>query len=187
MAAAPQKKAWRIAEVGCGGGDNLGAIRRWAAGQGLQVELTGVDISPECIAYAESREANSGIRFICSDYRLLHFESKPDLIFSALFCHHFTDGELVHLLQWKRDQSAGGFFINDLHRHPLAYHSIRLLTAAFSKSYLVKHDAPLSVRRGFVRDDWDRIFSAAGLRNFSCRWQWAFRWLVTCHHERAAV
>ena len=46
-----------------------------------------------------------------------------------------------------------GFFINDLHRHPLAYHSIRILTSLFSKSYLVKNDAPLSVLRGFKKKE----------------------------------
>jgi hypothetical protein len=85
-------------------------------------------------------------------------------------------------LQWMHRNSTHGFFINDLHRHPLAYYSISLLTRLFSKSYLVKNDAPISVLRGFTRDDWKRIFRDAGLDNYSCHWRWAFRWLVTCIH-----
>ena len=72
-----------------------------------------------------------------------------------------------------------GFFINDLHRHFLAYHSIRLLTRAFSKSRLVKNDAPISVTRGFSRIDWSNILAAAGLEDYELRWKWAFRWLLT--------
>ena len=71
-----------------------------------------------------------------------------------------------------------GFFIADLHRHPLAYYSIKLLTGLFSKSYLVKNDAPLSVLRGFSRKEWEALLAQPGIKNYSIRWKWAFRWLI---------
>jgi len=172
----------QVLEVGSGGGDNLRAIARWAARNGMPLTLTGVDINPECVAYAQSRPQNEGIRFVCSDYRNLPQSVQPDIIFSSLFCHHFTDGELSQQLRWMQQRSRLGFFINDLHRHLLAYHSIRLLTKVFSRSYLVKNDAPLSVRRGFRRADWQRLFDDAGISTYDCRWQWAFRWLVCYKH-----
>src|ERR671921_539515 len=42
-----------IVETGCGGGDNLRAIRNWAERIHLKVKLVGIDINPECIAYAK--------------------------------------------------------------------------------------------------------------------------------------
>lgn len=180
-------KRLQIVEIGCGGGDNLRAVQEWARYTGLPVRLTGVDINEECIAYAQEQERNKGIRFIRSDYRLLELTPKPDIVFSSLFCHHFTDEELVKQLQWMQANSSIGFFINDLHRHFLAYHSIKILTRFFSRSYLVKNDAPLSVRRGFTRKDWQSFFSLAGITHYKCRWRWAFRWLVTCNvHEAFA-
>ena len=172
--------ALHIVEIGCGGGDNLRAIKHWAMRRNLPVQLTGVDINTECIAYAKEQERNAGINFIHSDYKLFVLEKNPDIIFSSLFCHHFTDEELVAQLQWMQQNGELGFFINDLHRHPLAYYSIRTLTTLFSKSYLVKNDAPLSVQRGFKKDDWQRLFHLAGIENYSLAWRWAFRWLVTC-------
>jgi 2-polyprenyl-3-methyl-5-hydroxy-6-metoxy-1,4-benzoquinol methylase len=172
-----------IVEIGCGGGDNLRAIKKWCSKNGVSVQLTGVDINPQCISYAESRKENSGIEFICSDYKTVQFQFKPDVIFSSLFCHHFTDEELVFMLKWMKHNAALGFFINDLHRHPLAYHSIKILTKLFSKSRLVKNDAPLSVKRGFSKEEWIHLLSKAGITNFSCRWKWAFRWLVTYKNE----
>ena len=167
---------FRVVEIGCGGGDNLRIIRRWADRRKLAVHLSGIDINPECIAFAESQEVNKNIHFIRSDYRTA--EVNADIIFSSLFCLHFTDPQLVELLLWMKQRSRYGFFINDLHRHPLAWHSIRLLTRMFSKSYLVKNDAPLSVKRGFVRKDWKQIFDTAGIHNFDISWKWAFRWLI---------
>lgn len=176
----PFNKQLTIVEIGCGGGDNLRAIKRWAAHIKLPVRLLGIDINEECIAYAGSQGRNEGIQFVHSDYQLMRLPAKPDIIFSSLFCHHFTDEALVFQLQWMQQHSSLGFFINDLHRHPAAYWSIKILTGLFSKSYLVKNDAPLSVQRGFARKDWGRLFASAGIEDYSCTWRWAFRWLVTC-------
>jgi 2-polyprenyl-3-methyl-5-hydroxy-6-metoxy-1,4-benzoquinol methylase len=169
-----------IVEIGCGGGDNLRAIRNWAERIHLPVQLEGVDINPECITYAKQQKRNRGINFIISDYKNVSFEQKPDIIFSSLFCHHFSEKEIVFTLQWMKQKSQLGFFINDLHRHWFAYYSIKFLTKLFSRSYLVKNDAPLSVQRGFKRQDWNSIFHEAAIPNFSCKWRWAFRWLITC-------
>ncbi len=178
-------KTLDIVEIGCGGGDNLRAVKEWAAYIKLPVKLSGVDINEECIAYAVRQERNKGIQFYHSDYRLVELEQKPDIVFSSLFCHHFKDEELVEQLRWMNTNSEVGFFINDLHRHPLAYYSIKFLTAIFSRSYLVRNDAPLSVRRGFTRADWQTLFQKAGLTNYRCTWRWAFRWLITCYSHAA--
>jgi hypothetical protein len=68
--------------------------------------------------------------------------------------------------------------INDLHRHPLAYFSIKWLTRWFSKSPMVQHDAALSVLRSFKRRDWNSIFAQAGLDQVTIHWRWAFRWQI---------
>lgn len=175
----PEGEMLEVVEIGCGGGDNLRVIKDWCTSQGRVVHLTGVDINRECILYAEGRTENAGIHFIHSDYRTAPLSSQPHVVCSSLFCHHFTDPELVHMLQWMKAHSRIGFFINDLHRHPLAFYSIKFLTTLFSRSRLVKHDAPLSVKRGFIRREWNALAKAAELTTYSCRWHWAFRWLVS--------
>ena len=177
----PLNEAIIIVETGCGGGDNLRVIRDWAERAGRKVALIGIDINEACIRFAKEQSRNRGIQFIHSDYREVQFELKPHIIFSSLFCHHFTDEELVVQLQWKMKNARTGFFINDLHRHPLAYYSIKLLTSLFSKSYLVKNDAPLSVLRGFQRKEWRVLLQQSGIPNFSIEWCWAFRWLLIAY------
>jgi 2-polyprenyl-3-methyl-5-hydroxy-6-metoxy-1,4-benzoquinol methylase len=174
----------RVLEIGCGGGDNLRVIGSWAARKGLAVELTGVDINAACVAFAKDQSRNRGIDFICSDYRDYAPPRAPHIIFSSLFCHHFTDPELVEMLQWMKERAEVGFFINDLHRHPLAYHSIRLLTKAFSRSYLVRNDAPLSVLRGFRREEWGTLLQQASIASYQLQWQWAFRWLLVVPNQK---
>jgi 2-polyprenyl-3-methyl-5-hydroxy-6-metoxy-1,4-benzoquinol methylase len=170
----------RITELGCGGGDNLKAIAKWARKNRVPVELTGIDINNECISYAQSQSKT--IQYICSDFRNVQFTTKPHILFSSLFCHHFTDVEIVSMLTWMKNNSSLGFFINDLHRNLIAFYLIKILTGIFSKSYLVKNDAPISVSRGFIKKDWRRYFEEAEILQYSCTWRWAFRWLIICHN-----
>lgn len=165
-----------ICEIGCGGGDNLAFIHTWAQKKGILVNCIGIDINSDCISFA--REQFPQAVYLVGDYRNVVLDVQPDVIFSALFCHHFSDSELLDQVQWMKLNSRLGFFINDLHRHPLAYYAIKCLTAIFSSSRLVRNDAPVSVQRGFVRSEWENIFRVAGFGQVRILWKWAFRWLV---------
>jgi 2-polyprenyl-3-methyl-5-hydroxy-6-metoxy-1,4-benzoquinol methylase len=175
-------KEFVICEIGCGGGDNLAAINKYFDQSNVKARFIGIDINPHCIHYAKTRFAKA--HYLQSDYKEVMFEKKPDIIFSSLFCHHFNDEGVVNIFKWMKANSTLGFFINDLHRNILAFHSINLITAIFSKSYLVKHDAPLSVKRGFKRSELKLLLDNAGIRHSSINWKWAFRWLVIVNHEQ---
>ncbi len=178
------KKEITVCEIGCGGGDNLIAIDKWCKKKKIIAKFIGIDINPNCITIARSKIQNEHFHFFISDYRKFVFtDPKPDIIFSSLFFHHFTDEELIFMLQWMMNNSRTGIFINDLHRHPLAYHSISWLTKIFSESYLVKNDAPLSVLRGFKKKDWKLLMEKSDLIDYSLTWQWAFRWLLVVQHR----
>lgn len=168
-----------ICEIGCGGGDNLNAIDGFCKKNKIKAQFIGIDNNKNCIAFAKENTGIQDANFIFSDYKIVRFEKKkPDIIFSSLFCHHFTEMELIEMLHWMKNNSTLGFFINDLHRHPVAYLFIKIITKLFSKSYLVKNDAPLSVLRGFRKNEWQQIFEKSGITNYSIKWKWAFRYLV---------
>jgi 2-polyprenyl-3-methyl-5-hydroxy-6-metoxy-1,4-benzoquinol methylase len=179
------RKTISICEIGCGGGDNLLAIYRWCTKRGVTVTITGIDIKAECIAFAKSRKRfPTSATWITSDYQRVQFNEKPDIIFSSLFCHHFTNEELVFQLKWMKQNSAAGFFINDLQRNTLAYFLIKGLTHVFSRSYLVKNDAPLSVARGFSKHELKFICAEAGIAGASISWKWAFRYVLIYDHAK---
>jgi SAM-dependent methyltransferase len=170
----------RICEIGCGGGDNLRVLSRYCRKRGIDAEVIGIDSNAHCITVARERWTDGNADWIHSDYRQVGFDKrKPDIIFSSLFCHHFTGDELVSMLRWMEKNAGAGWYINDLHRHPVAYYSIRWLTKCWSRSYMVKNDAPLSVLRGFTRREWEKILREAGVEVYSLQWKWAFRWLLS--------
>jgi 2-polyprenyl-3-methyl-5-hydroxy-6-metoxy-1,4-benzoquinol methylase len=169
-----------VCEIGCGGGDNLKAVARWCKKNKIDVQLTGIDVKDTCIEYAAINCKGLNIHLICSDYRTAVMPRQPDIIFSSLFCHHFSNADISHILQWKHQHAKIGYFVNDLHRNAIAYHSIKAITKIFSSSYLVQHDAPVSVTRGFSRTDWENIIRDADLPvPANLTWKWAFRWLIS--------
>lgn len=182
----PAQQPVRICEIGCGGGDNLAAIRNWCRKKDIPAAFMGIDSNPDCITVAERQWQGNDAEWIRSNYQDVRFEQQPDIIFSSLFCHHFKEEELISQLQWMKAHARLGFFINDLHRHPLAYYSIKGLTTLFSRSYLVKNDAPLSVARSFVKNEWHHLLRSAGITNFSIQWRWAFRWLIVVNGDSGA-
>ncbi len=167
-----------VCEIGCGGGDNINAIHSWAIKNNLSIQFIGIDIKEECIEFAQQQYPAMPVAWILSPYENVNFVNKPDIIFSSLFCHHFTNEQLVKQLQWLNSNATLGFFINDLHRNNIAYYLIKWLTNLFSKSYFVKNDAPLSVARGFKKSEWINICLQAKIEQYSLKWKWAFRYLL---------
>ena len=181
-------RSLHVCEIGCGGGDNLRAVAQWARHEGIDVRLTGIDIKESCIGFArERKDIGASTEWICSDYRHARPGSTPDIVFCSLFCHHFDEPSILGIMDWMDVNSRLGYFINDLRRDRMAYAGIRILTALFSRSRLVRHDAPLSVRRGFDRKDVETmIASASGHQpetSFRIHSGWAYRWLITAEKK----
>ncbi len=174
----PVGRPLRVADLGSGGGDTLRHIARWARKNQVPVELTGIDANQFMLDYATAKSrAYPEIRYQRFDIFAPEFQAQPyDIVTCSLFCHHFEDDDLVTLLRQWQQQAQIAVVINDLHRHWLAYHSIKWLTRLLGGSYLVRHDAPLSVARAFRRPDWVALLQRAGITRYELRWRWAFRW-----------
>ncbi|PVY44121.1 methyltransferase domain-containing protein [Pontibacter virosus] len=168
----------RLADIGCGGGDTLRHIAKWARRKNIPLQLTGIDANDFMVRYARQRCGGfPEIELVQHDVFSESFQRQQyDIIVCSLFCHHFTDEQLVSMFRQLHQQAGTAVIVNDLHRHWLAYHSIKWLTKAFSDSHLVRHDAPLSVWRAFRREELGRLVQEAGIDRYSLRWMWAFRW-----------
>ncbi len=169
-----------IADLGCGSGEMLKLINEWAKTKNYLVSLIGFDANENITAYAkEHLKALSNAKLVTMNIFSEEFRlQKFDVVVGTLFFHHFSSEQLVDFFKQLKHQVRIGIVINDIHRHWLAYHSIRLLTKLFSRSTMVKHDAPVSVLRAFSKGELIDIFTKVGMTNFSIQWRWAFRWQV---------
>lgn len=173
-------KTITIADLGCGGGDLLRAVHDWAKAKQLNVELIGIDANPFMVRYAiEKSRAFGKIRFetanVLSDaFKTMRF----DIVCLNTFCHHLSDADLLKLLKQLKTQTGTAIIVNDLHRHWIAYLSIKWLSRLLNFSYLARHDGPLSVLRAFRKRELTDLIKRADFDCYRIRWRWAFRWEV---------
>lgn len=169
-----------ISDWGCGGGDSLRIIAKWARKKNIKLQLIGVDATASAIQYARDKSSDfPEISFILADVMSDELISNQfNIVISSLFTHHFSDENWIRLIQKMSDCAADYVVINDLHRHWFAYHSIGVLTSVFSKSKMVKNDSKLSVLRSFKRTELEKLLKKGGYNNFSIKWMWAFRWQI---------
>jgi 2-polyprenyl-3-methyl-5-hydroxy-6-metoxy-1,4-benzoquinol methylase len=172
-----------LADVGCGGGDILRLIQRWTLKKKLQAKLLGIDANPNIVKEARMSTPDSyEIGFEALNIFSDEFKSRSfDIVTGTLFFHHFTNEQLTAFFRQLKTQTRIGFVINDIHRHWFAYHSIKWLTSVFSKSPMVQNDAPLSVLRAFKKNELILIMNNAGVKSYTIRWMWAFRWQVIAY------
>jgi SAM-dependent methyltransferase len=152
----------RILDVGCGYGDGLRRIERWASERGIAVELAGIDLNPDSIAIAK-RQSDSRIRWVAGDIFAYRVPQPAHLIVSSLFTHHLGDPDVVRFVRWMEQNAQTGWFINDLSRAAVPYHLFRWFAKAAGLHPFVQHDGPVSIARAFVPEEWRQLCRRAGL------------------------
>ena len=177
----PRDRPISVVDVGSGYGDMLRKIDRWAMRRGLRLDLTGVDLNPWSARTAAAATApDRPIRYVTANI----FEYAPpqpiDIVISSLFTHHLDDAALVRFIAWMEATATIGWFVNDLHRHPLPYHVFRASSRALRFHHFVQHDGPISIARAFAPADWRRVLAAAGVAPGAAdvRWRFPFRLCV---------
>ena len=175
----PEGAELRVVDIGVGQGGMLRAIHRWATARGLRPRLVGVDCNPACLAAARAETPpEMEINWVEADARAFATGIEPHAVITSLFAHHLSDAELVDFLRWQEETASHGWFVNDLHRHWFAWGGFWLLSRAAGWHPLVQHDGPLSVRRAFVRAEWERYLVEAGIGQAEIRWHLPFRLCV---------
>jgi ubiquinone/menaquinone biosynthesis C-methylase UbiE len=172
--------------VGTGLGDHLVPLITTGQRYKTRVLTTGIDLNPQTVGYGRAwldrtlpHSLRSQIQVrIANALQLPYAPNSFDVVHAALFLHHFHGPEAVQLLREMDRVSRLGIVVNDLHRHPIAYAGIWGLTRLLPVSPMVRHDGPLSVRRGFRRYELTTLFQTGGLSHPVIRWHWPFRW--TC-------
>lgn len=178
-----KKQVKTILDIGFGGGDSIKQLSLFADKLNLKLFFYGVDLKVDCVNYAKDNLLEfQNKELICNDYRNISDEllNKIDVIHCSLFLHHLKDDEIIDLFKFSKANNCI-VLVNDLHRHCFAYYSIKFFTALFSKSYLVKNDAPLSVKRGFKKQELITLIKKAGFNEYTIKWTWAFRYRLVAY------
>jgi len=177
----------RLLDVATGGADLPEYLMREGVRQGWHLKPIGLDLNAATLAYARRGlqerlppRLERQIDLLEGDALNLPLaDDSVDVVVSSLFMHHLNDDEAVQMLREMDRTARHGFIVSDLHRHPLAYVGVKAWAVVTNASVFFRHDAPVSVLRGFTRAELQRLIDRAGLPHAEIRWHWAFRWTIS--------
>lgn len=162
-----------ILDVGCGGGGFTKKLGKYFGDS----QIKGIDISVSAVNYAITKNKLQNVDF--AHCRLEEIPSKSyDVVITTLVCHHLKDQDLTQFLQHCVRVAKRRVIINDLHRHPIAFGAFWVFGSLFLRNRLIIHDGCLSVKRAFIRKDWNRYLNETNIAG-KISWHFPFRWLVT--------
>lgn len=137
-----------LLDIGCGGGDLSVLLARWAARDGLRLEVTAIDPDPRAILFAHSRHAAADVTFRqVSSAELLEEGHRYDVVVSNHVLHHL-DG-LGAFLAESAMLSRGTVVHNDIRRSPAAYSLFFAGSWVLTGSY-IRQDGLTSIRRSYT-------------------------------------
>ncbi len=176
-----------VLDVGTGGGDLAVAIARHAERRGRRVRVTALD--RDAVSTSIARREASGrpeVAVVRGDAFSLPFgDCAFHVATASLILHHFAHPDAVRLLRSLRRVARLGVVVNDLRRHLLPWAFIGAAARITGRSPMFVHDAPLSVLRGFTRQELLAVAREAGEPAPRLERVWPFRWVLTVRGELA--
>jgi len=148
----------RLLDIGSGSCDIPLAVSRWARARALPLHITCLEPAGHAAELARRRLALAGAPAMCllQEDAFAHTPAEPyDYAVASMCFHHFSDAQILVLLQRLRGFVTRGVLINDLRRSRLAAWAVRLPLAGVPAG--VRHDALLSIRRGFKTGELSRL------------------------------
>ncbi len=155
----------RMLDIASGGGDVALGVASRLKRAGFGVELSMLDQAELGLRLAVARASEMGIesRVLVGNV----FDGLPleryDLVTCTLFLHHFDPPEVERLLGLVLVARPGLLLVSDLRRSRAGWCAAWLGGRMLSRSRLVHHDGPASVRAAYTRDEMQGMADRSGL------------------------
>ncbi|MFD2564168.1 methyltransferase domain-containing protein [Aquimarina rubra] len=176
----PEKKYFRILDLGCGGGDSIHSISQKLSQNGIQAYFLGIDGNQESIAYASSRYAHHDhIEFRTANILKDSFSiPECDLIVSSHFMYHFKDDELVTFIKKAKQKGIKHLIFSELKRSRFAYFLFKYSSLILPISKMAKKDGLLAIRRAFTIEELKIVLNKSDITNYTIDKKFWFRTLT---------
>lgn len=170
-----------VLDVGTGGADLPLDLAVLARTMRRKIAIVAVDRDPITLDYAR-KKAGGRPEITVAEGDALALPYPPgsfDLVTASMFLHHFSHDDAVRLVAGFRRIARRAVLINDLERHVVPWAFIGLTARLTLRHAMFVHDAPLSVLRGFTRDELSAIARDAGSPDATVVKRVPFRLLLT--------
>lgn len=141
----------RILDVGAGAGDVSRRISIRLRREGLDPEMTALDLQWRHLAFGRRRSGGRPRRAVTGDVFALPFEDGAvDWVVSTLLFHHFSPEENVRLLREVSRVARHGVAMLDLRRHLVPLWIVSLAGRLLFRTPISVHDGMASVRQAYT-------------------------------------
>jgi 2-polyprenyl-3-methyl-5-hydroxy-6-metoxy-1,4-benzoquinol methylase len=140
----------RLLDVGCGGGDVARSLARWAARDGLRLEVTAIDPDPRGPAFARGMEA-AGVTFRqASTGDLVAEGARFHLVTCNHVLHHLPADLLPRFLQELEALASRRILVSEIERSRVGYLLFSLGTPLLFRNSYIRTDGLVSIQRSFT-------------------------------------
>lgn len=162
--ALPRERTATILDIGCGGGDITINLARWAAKDGFDIRVLGIDPDARAHDFAIRAADASGLgrsrllfrSALSSD---LVAEGKVfDVVVSNHLLHHLSPTELTGLLADSSRLSTSLSIHNDIRRSRTALFLFGAATLPLARTSLTRRDGLTSIRRSYLPEELQQLF-----------------------------
>lgn len=142
-----------LLDVGFGGGDIPLNLAKWATRDGLELDITAIEVDERAFSFARERLHPPQVRFeLASTEDLTRQGRRFDIVTSNHLLHHLSGAELEPLCWQSQALARHRVIHNDIERGDLAYAGFALTAPFFTDSFITP-DGLRSIRRSFCASE----------------------------------
>ena len=157
-----ERGRWTLLDVGTGLGDIPRAAAVAARRHGIALTLVGIERIPA--AARAARDGGADLSVILADGSALPLRpGSVDVVIASQVLHHLTREAAVRWIAGFDRLARRAVVLADLRRSRAAMAGIWLASLALGFSRVTRHDAVLSLRRGYTRSEFNELLVAAGV------------------------
>lgn len=171
----------QVLDLACGGGDNIIRLAGYARRAGVSIRFTACDISDRALQHTAQLALTAGVPVDTFRHDVLTAPIPPgyDVVMSSLFLHHLERADAVGLLGRMGRAARRLVVVHDLVRSRAGLTLAHLACRTLTRSEVVRHDGPQSVRSAFTVGEMRAMADQAGLAAVRIRRSWPQRFLLT--------
>jgi hypothetical protein len=160
-------KKLRYLDVAGGAGDVATLVGQSLAGDGIQLETVVLDRATSHLNGKHPGICGDAVALPCA-------ENSFDVVGSTLFIHHLDPDDLVRSAREALRVARHAMVVNDVIRNSIHYW-LAVAGRALYRSRLTRHDAPVSVQRGYTIPEMKEMLLRSGAAKVEIKAHYLFR------------
>jgi ubiquinone/menaquinone biosynthesis C-methylase UbiE len=158
-----QRATWTLLDVGTGLGDIPRAARAAAERYGVALRLVGVELNRTAAAAARAADGHALALVLADGGRLPLGPGSVDVVVASQVLHHLPARLAVRWIASFDRLARRAVVLADLHRSRVAMAGVWLACRALGCDAVSRHDAVVSLQRGYTRRELNALLAAAGV------------------------